>query len=83
MVEVPPGGGAVVGAAWDFEGSGEVSAPADLGQPEVRVTVSSTHAYARPGTYFPVLRAWSHRDGDRRTPYARVQNIGRARVVVT
>jgi len=32
--------------------------------------------------YFPVLRATSQREGDFQTPYARVQNLGRVRVVV-
>jgi hypothetical protein len=32
---------------------------------------------------FPVLRATSHRKGDSTSPYGRVQNLARVRVVVT
>jgi hypothetical protein len=45
--------------------------------------VRAVHAYARPGTYFPVLRAAVQREGDAATPYARVENLARARVVVS
>jgi hypothetical protein len=81
-IEAPPGAGQVVSAEWDFEGTGHFT-PAAFGDPAQRVTLSASHAYARPGTYFAVLRAGSHRDGDADTPYARVLNLARARVVVT
>jgi hypothetical protein len=48
-----------------------------------RVVVKTTHAFDKPGTYFPVLRAISQRQDAVGTPFARVQNIGRVRVVVT
>jgi hypothetical protein len=35
-----------------------------------------------PVPHLPVLRATSQREGDAETPFARVQNLGRARVVV-
>ena len=44
--------------------------------------MSATHAYPTPGTYFAVLRATVQRDGDRGTPYAGVQHLDRARIVV-
>jgi hypothetical protein len=40
------------------------------------------HSFDKSGTYFVTLRAASQRDGDGHTPFARVQNLGRARVVV-
>jgi len=48
----------------------------------VRVNLSTKHTFSKPGTYFPVLRAASHRQGDTTTPFARIQNLGRVRVVV-
>jgi hypothetical protein len=45
-------------------------------------TVEAEHVFEAPGTYFPALRAVSQRQGDRATPYARVQNLDRVRVVV-
>jgi hypothetical protein len=81
-IEVPPGTGKVVAAEWDFEGVGGYPVNARVDVPEALVRLSATFAFATPGTYFPVLRATSQRQGDTRTPYGRVQNIGRARVVV-
>jgi hypothetical protein len=41
-----------------------------------------THTYPEPGTYFPVVRVTSQREGDRDTPYGLIQNLARVRVVV-
>jgi hypothetical protein len=46
------------------------------------VTLKTTYAFSKPGTYFPTLRAVSKRQGDGKTPFARIQNLGRVRVVV-
>ena len=54
-----------------------------LGTPLARAQVSGEHAYSKPGTYLPVLRVFSQREGDAKTPYGQVQNIARARVIVT
>lgn len=82
-IAVPPRTGRIVAAQWDFDGAGTFPAssaiPAGRGE---RITLKMTHAFARPGTYFPALRGVSQRQGDRATPYARIQNLGRARVVV-
>ena len=82
VVEVPPHAGDVVAAEWDFEGTGIYPVTADVGSPNPKVALSATHAYAEPGTYFAVLRGTSQRQGDPRTPYGRVQNLARVRVVV-
>jgi hypothetical protein len=81
-IEVPPGAGKVVAADWDFEGTGDFPEAEPIGTPARKLSVTRTHAYSRPGTYFPVLRAASQREGDTQTPYARIQNIARVRVVV-
>lgn len=80
-VDTPAGAGVVVAAEWDFEGQGTYATSAEL-TPAACVSVAATHAFARPGTYYPVLRAAVQRNGDVGSPYARVENIGRARVVV-
>ena len=82
-IEVPLGAGKVVAAEWDFEGLGTYPVTSDLGAPQVCISLSAAHAYSRPGTYYAVLRATSQREGNTQTPYARIQNIARARVVVT
>jgi hypothetical protein len=81
-ISVPPGAGSVVAAEWDFDGAGAFPArsPVSSGQQEATVTV--TYTYDKPGTYFPALRGASQRDGDAQTPYARIENLDRVRVVV-
>jgi hypothetical protein len=81
-IEVPPNAGKVVAAEWDFEGVGNYPLAARLDTPQPQVRISATHSFSKPGTYFPVLRATSHRDGDSHTAYRRIHNIARARVVV-
>jgi hypothetical protein len=84
-IEVPPHTGQVVAAEWDFEGTGYSPVAEQLTGPDVsgtRVTLETTHAFSKPGTYFPALRATAQRQGDARTPFARIQNLGRVRVVV-
>lgn len=81
-IEVPPGAGQVVTAEWDFEGTGDYPAVARIDAPDALVRLEAAYSYVRPGTYFPVLRATSQREGNVSTPYGRIQNIARARVVV-
>lgn len=81
VVEVPPDAGKVVRAQWSFEGLGDYGTAASIDAPAPQVHLEATYTYSRPGTYFPVLKATAHREGDQ-ARYGRVQNIGRARVVV-
>jgi hypothetical protein len=84
VVGVPPGAGTVVAAEWDFDGAGDYPyvEPTFDGS-ETRAAFGITHAFEEPGTYFPALRVTSHRQGDVDSPFARVQNLGRVRVVVS
>jgi hypothetical protein len=82
-VTVPPGTGKVVWAAWDLDGSGQFAAPAELPKkPQAKVTIRTSVAFDKPGTYFVTLRTASERNGDADSPYARIMNLGRVRVVV-
>ena len=84
-IEAPPQTGRVVAAEWDFEGAGTFPERGNLGNLNAqrpRVSLKTTHVFSKPGTYFPVLRAASQRQGDAGTPYARIQNLARVRVVV-
>jgi hypothetical protein len=86
-IELPPGTGKIVGAEWDFEGEGTypVVQPISEGKSNAEgslVSLTMTHSFPKPGTYFPVLRASSQRDGNASAIFARVQNLGRVRVVV-
>jgi hypothetical protein len=80
-IEVPPGAGKVVSAEWDLEGTGTFT-PATIAAPAERLSLTASHVYARPGTYFAVVRVGAQRDGDVHGRYARVLNLARARIVV-
>lgn len=83
QIALPPGTGSIVGVEWDFDGSGDFAVKSALRDTSRRrITVEVQHAFAQPGTYFPAVRASAHREGRADTPYARIQNLGRARVVV-
>jgi hypothetical protein len=81
-IAVPAGTGRIVAAEWDLLGVGDYPVAGQLAASGASVSVKTTYSYSKPGTYFPVLRATSQRDGDAKSPYTRVQNLGRARVVV-
>jgi len=82
-IEVPPAPGGVVSAKWDFEGLGTYPDAAELADPTSgNVHLTATHAFAKPGTYFPALRVASQRESNSGTPFARSLNLDRVRVVV-
>ena len=73
----------IIGAEWDFEGSGKFTAAKSIkDSSEGQVHLSMSHAFSRAGVYFTTLRAISQRDGYASTPYARIQNLDRVRIVV-
>lgn len=84
-IEVPSGTGSIVSVEWDFEGVGNFHAHK---YPEVsksglsELTLKATHSFTDPGTYFAVVRVASQREGDSKTPYTRIQNLNRVRIVV-
>jgi hypothetical protein len=83
LVAVPPGAGDLVQLEWDFRGVGDfpVKEPAD--RRGRHLLLRKRHTFTEPGTYFTVLRATVQREGDAASPYARIQNIDRVRVVVS
>jgi hypothetical protein len=84
VIDTPPDAGSIVGAEWDFEGAGDYPIIEKFEDTKkTHVEVKTTYTFSEPGTYFPVIRVTSHRQGDPNTRYARIQNIGRVRVVVT
>lgn len=76
-VEMAPG--------WDFENSPIFPVKANRiteNKKTGKVTISTTYAFKKPGTYFPTIRVASEKKGDAKTPYTRIQNLDRVRVVV-
>ncbi|KAL7621604.1 hypothetical protein AAE478_008929 [Parahypoxylon ruwenzoriense] len=80
-IEVPAGTGRIVSAEWDFLGTGEY-VPGSVLAPNETVTVEATFSYNSTGSYIPVLRVASQREGDSTTPYGRIMNLARVRVNV-
>ncbi len=82
-VDIPSDTGELVSAEWDLDGSGDYETKGSIVTDEDGLaTVSLHHRFQQAGTYFPTLRVASQRDGNAKTPFARVQNLGRVRVVV-
>ena len=86
-IEVPPGTGKIVAAEWDFDGEGKFPVVQKIDASNATasgttVNLTMTHVFSKAGTFFPALRATSQRDGDAHTPYGRIPNLGRVRVVV-
>ena len=81
-IAVPPGTGSIVGAEWDFDGSGRFAEKSAVAPGAKTATVRIAYRFDKPGTYFPALRGVSQRGGDADTPYGRIQNLARVRVVV-
>jgi len=83
-IEVPTGAGAVVEVEWDFDGTGEYPISEDCFDGSLtRMRATQTHTFEQPGTYFPAVRVTNQREGDVNTPYGRILNLGRVRVVVS
>lgn len=81
VAEVPRGTGVILRVEWDLDGAGRFPVVESV-EPGGRVEVERPHAFTE-GTWFPTVRVTATRDGDTATPYARLQNLARARVVVT
>lgn len=81
-IEVPPSGGSIVAAEWDFDGAGKFPVTSPIPRGAKRAAVSITHRFDQPGTYFVALRGVSQRQGFAGTPYGRIRNLDRVRVVV-
>ncbi|MFG3261728.1 hypothetical protein [Streptomyces bobili] len=82
-VEVPPGAGSVVGAAWDLDGTGRFEQKAQIKEPASNLTIDVEHSFTEAGTHVAVLRVASQRQGDTSDPVRVVENLARLQVRVT
>jgi hypothetical protein len=82
--EVHPKAGTIVSVVWDFDGAGTYPFHhEEVDGTSSDVTLQTTHAYERPGTYFVTARVESHRTGDVTSTRNRIETLGQARVVVS
>jgi hypothetical protein len=81
-VQAPPRAGSIVELAWDLRGDGAFES-GTLKRPRQSVRVAKTVTFTKPGTYYVALRATEQRKAaNASSPFARVQNLDRVRVVV-
>ncbi|MCR8660596.1 hypothetical protein [Paenibacillus endoradicis] len=84
-IEVPAKTGKIVAAQWDFEGDACFAIDGTvihINMEGTKAVVEANYVFATPGTYFPVLRAASQREGNSSDIYTQVLNLARVRVVV-
>ena len=82
--EAPPDAGTITAAEWDFDGAGAWPMKhGGIDGKAVRISLSVTHRFDKPGTYFPAVRVTAHRDGDVGAVHRRQVNLARVRVVVS
>lgn len=79
---VPDHSGGLVSIEWDFDGAGLFPVHEQLNG-EDHIVMERQQVFSAAGTYFVTVRVASQRDADPSTPYARIQNLARARVVVS
>jgi hypothetical protein len=83
VAATPPGTGKLVAAEWVMQGADTFPIAANvMKSSKDRMTLRTRFTFSKPGTYFPTVRVVAQRQGDRETPYARLQNLARVRVVV-
>ena len=83
-IETPPGAGKVTAAAWDYEKTNDFSEliPFETEEEGRIAHVKTTHIFAKPGTYFPVLKVQSSRTGTLKDIFVQCRNLDRVRVIV-
>jgi hypothetical protein len=76
-----PGAGKIIQPDWELDGDAayEVS---EAVEPTPDTVAEQTTSFTEPGTYFVTVRVTAQREDDPTTPFARVANLARARIVV-
>lgn len=83
-VEVPANQGKVVEVDWDF-GDHQNYYPEQHNTSSSKefLALTNQHVFTKPGTYFVTVRIKAERNGNVETPFAKIQNLDRVRVIVT
>ncbi|WP_258803656.1 hypothetical protein [Pseudarthrobacter sp. NS4] len=80
--DTPPRSGEIVAVEWDLNGDGIYDTVETI-QPATRVDLTRTVRFEEPGTYFMTARVTSQGEGHPDTLWARVENLARARIIVS
>ncbi|WP_407494343.1 PKD domain-containing protein [Elizabethkingia anophelis] len=81
-VDLPAKTGSIVSVEWDFDGKGTFGTKGKFKKRLGGAKASISHRFTEPGIYFVTVRAISERNGNTTTPFARIQNLDKVRVVV-
>jgi hypothetical protein len=84
-VEVPEGAGKLTAAEWSFEGDSDYPVKGSfksISDDGTKAKVEMEYSFSKSGTYFPVLRVKSNRQGDPGNIFTQVKNLCRVRVIV-
>jgi hypothetical protein len=82
-IEVPMGTGQIIEATLHIAG-GEYILPLEyLNAEKSKAEVRYAYTFDEPGTHFAVLKVKAQRNGDRDDYFTHIENISRARIVVT
>lgn len=87
IIEVPQNAGKIVSAAWNFEGGKEFIDVININgyytnSSGDKAKIKTTYTFKKTGIFFPTVLVASQREGDLKTPFTRIQNLGSARVIV-
>jgi hypothetical protein len=74
--------GRIVNVEWDFEGVGSFTKGKQTIPISHEISLNERYTFKKPGTYFPVVRVTSQRNGDPSTPFGLIQNLAAVRVVI-
>lgn len=82
--DVPIGTGSLTDAEWSFEGEQDFVKNGEMvfhenGQ---KAIIEASHVFEKKGTYFPVVRIKSERNGNKAEIFTQISNIDRVRVIV-
>lgn len=82
-IQAPPNSGSVTKAAWDYELTNDFGQGEELHEEaDGSVTVRSRHRFDKSGTYFPVIKVQSNRNGTLDDIFTQCKNLDRVRVDV-
>lgn len=81
-ISLPANVGKVVAVEWSATSEGPFARSGLKHLPDGDFQVRKVVRYTTPGTYYPVLRVTTQRQGNAQTPFALVRNLDRLRVVV-
>jgi len=80
--QLPPNAGKIVSVEWDLDGTGKFAIKQKNVPSNNKGIFQLSHAFKTSGVYFPTVRITTQREGDTTTPFTKILNLDRVRVIV-